>query len=130
MNKEQKDQDLHVSQHSSNEMLSAALSDVAKFMGKDIWFTKTAQHPDGFIYIQSEGHAGWQPAQYHRSWDWLMPALDKFINKSTRPIESRDLNEYRNYCNRLYNLVTDFNIRDVFNCLVEAIRWVRSVGSR
>lgn len=130
MNREQKVQNMHVSQHSSNEMLSAALSEVAKFMGKEVWVTKTAHHPDGFPYVQSDGHAGWQPVQYHSSWDWLMPAVNKFINENIRPVESRELNEYRSYVNSLYNLITDFNIIDVFNCLCEALKWLKSVGSR
>lgn len=69
-------------------------------------------------------------ASYHSSWDKLMPAVNKFINENIRPVESRETNEYRNYVNRLYNLVTDFNITNVFNCLVEAIKWLMSVGSR
>lgn len=91
MNRITKDQDLNISQHISNELI-AALSDVAKFMGEEICITKTAQYPDGFPYIQSEYHVGWQPVQYNKSWDWLMPVIEK-ISKIEFHREMQDLGD-------------------------------------
>lgn len=61
--------------------------------------------------------------QFHSSWDWLMPAVNKFTNQNTRPSEGQDMYTYRQYCNRLYNEITNFQLYSVFYLLVEAIQW-------
>ena len=60
--------------------------------------------------------------KYHSSWNWIIPAVNKFT-KSAAPTDSWDNYKYKEYCDRLKKLVTDFNITPVLNCLSEAIKW-------
>ncbi len=61
--------------------------------------------------------------KYNTSWNWLLPACNKFINETTPPKESRDANVYRSFCNELYNIICDFKIEPVFKHLAKAIKW-------
>jgi hypothetical protein len=78
---------------------------------------------NGMAYYIHKGYYGITGLLFHRSWDWIIPAVNKFINETVPPTESKDINEYRDYCNRLHNLVTDYKILPVFNCLAKAIKW-------
>ncbi len=88
MNNEQKDQNLHVSQHSSNEMLSAALSVeegnklIAEFLNIPKCQRCTCkcgnyQFGAGLFYHPKE-------MKYYTSWDWLMPVVQKIVTTSTK----------------------------------------------
>lgn len=98
MNKETNVQPQHVSQHISNEMLAAALSDVGKFMGK--------KFKDPFNYM------------YDKKWEWLMDAIKKFNDLNL------DTETYLDYCGNIsLILTTNYDKEETFWTLVDAIRW-------
>ena len=52
--------------------------------------------------------------EYHTSWDWLMPVLKK-INLKLTP---------QNYSEwRMINRPTEYHIKDVYNQVVQFIKW-------
>lgn len=97
MNKEQKAHNPHVSQHSSNEMLAAALSDVGKFMGK--------KFKDPLNYL------------YDKDWNWLMKACKKFDKLNLLD------KDYETLCDEIDNAVSCYEIKPAFKNLVKGIRW-------
>lgn len=89
MNNEIKDHDMHVSQHSSNEMLAAALSGnklIAEFMGVKIGVDNYSWRI-GCIEPIQEKHLN-----YHASWGWLMPVIEK-ISRIEFHREMQDLGD-------------------------------------
>ena len=142
MNNKQKEQDLHVSQHSSNEMLSAALSTreanllIASFMGYDDYKQTGAVIKDASMKFV---------LTYDLNWSELMPVIEKI-----EAIKTNDWMSYGDYyvdlsqCNcRIHKLhnqpIAEANgytkIQAAFEAVTEFIMWYNnenavSVGSR
>jgi hypothetical protein len=99
---------------------------IAEFDGWEKRLSEKGQHSKTPLWYKvHSGYAAFDLSamKYHSSWDWLMPAVNKFINQNTRPSEGQDMYAYRQYCNRLYNEITNFQLYSVFYLLVEAIQW-------
>lgn len=75
MNNEQKVQNQHVSQHSSNEMLAAANCLIAEFMGG----TKGRSLKEGVFYYFPNHIPSYliSELKYNSQWDWLMPVVEQ-----------------------------------------------------
>lgn len=102
MNKEQNVQNMHVSQHISNEMLAAALSDVGRFMGK--------KFKDPLNYM------------YDKKWEWLMGAIKKFNDLNL------DTHTHLDWCGNIaMALTTNYDKEETFWALVEAVRWYQKI---
>lgn len=88
---------------------------IAEFMGVPLKSKQiTFSNPE--IEIEKD-----RTFKYHSSWDWLMPAVNKFI-ESAEPTDSWDNYKHKEYCDRLKKLVANFSITLVFNLLSEAIK--------
>lgn len=48
---------------------------IAEFMDKEYYLLRTALHPEQYPYSDKDG--GYEPLQYHTSWDWLMPVVER-----------------------------------------------------
>ena len=53
---------------------------IAEFMGLEHCYRP---YGDGFMEVKKEGLCiELEDLQYHESWDWLMPVVEKILNKS------------------------------------------------
>lgn len=55
---------------------------------------------------------------FHKSWDWLIPAIQKF---DSLPLYSNL--EYIDHCEKIDSIVTCYEVLPAFYALVEAIKW-------
>ena len=82
---------------------------IAEFMGYKTY------KMNGYLNVEyaDNNHRTIQDTHYHTSWDWLMPVLKK-INLKLTP---------QNYSEwRMINRPTEYNIKDVYNQVVEFIK--------
>lgn len=136
MNREQKDQPLHVSQHSSNEMLAAALSVkegnnfIAEFM-KDVpgwafqyekeeyrfyinpWSSKAKTYDDnmkesGFYLVPTCVFS------FHSSWEWLMPVVKKI-----QQLKIDDFSKKK----PVMSALIDVDIKILWTAVVDFLKW-------
>lgn len=138
------DEIISVSQHSSNEMLSAALSVedanilIAKFMGFVVKDFGAAFIRYTFSDNEDAPYYDWflcRDLEYNSSLDWLKPAIDAFINLDISVFNYNvvTMSEFRQVRQSLSNMPISKSIDDFFNELVTAIVWYNSavsVGSR
>ena len=59
---------------------------------------------------------------YQRSWDWLMPAIQKFDRLYQNEVFVH-YGIYQSYCDDIDNAVTEYEILPAFEALVSAITW-------
>ena len=96
---------LWINELNKNEMDNNKL--IAEFMGYEVKHGKcySPKYNDGTI----------APMQFHTSWDWLMPVVQKIDNMFG------DDNQVDDAINRVHNAVLSFDIDNTYQAVVEFI---------
>jgi hypothetical protein len=63
--------------------------------------------------------------KYHTSWDWLKPVVDKFMSipPETFNYDSKGMSQLRTWKEKIKAISIYSNIMEVYNPLIEAIKW-------
>ncbi len=84
---------------------------IADFMGLDSFKDSLASLHQGKINVDIDVY---EQAQYHTSWDWLMPVVEKIkdIGVASEKIDNID-----------FVLTCDLRIKNLYQEVVEFIKW-------
>jgi hypothetical protein len=74
-------------------------------------------HPIVNYILPNSGYGYWDS-----SWDWLMPALQKF-DRLYQYEKFEHFGTYQSYCDEIDDAVTLYEIQPAFEALVSAITW-------
>ena len=87
---------------------------IAEFMGLEIHESKHKYITTYYVTIDGVS-TDLQDLQYHTSWDWLMPVVQKIDNMFG------DDNQVDDAINRVHNAVLSFDIDNTYQAVVEFI---------
>jgi hypothetical protein len=106
---------------------------IAEFMGWDILSPTTI--PPNLHLSNLEVDNGEIPNfKFHSSWDWLMPVVEKINNSFVEYehndkgivnglVKGKDGEWVDDKIKRVHNAVLQFNIKEIYNAVVEFIKW-------
>lgn len=100
---------------------------IAEFMGYKIWYKDGNKIHVEISPERVQPISEW--SKYHSSWDCLMDVCKKFDtffegeNYKRIARAKKRARIYEDYCDRIDNTVTLYEIIPVFEILVEAIKW-------
>ena len=77
---------------------------------------------DGNLYYYVNGDS-YDTLEYHTSWDWLMPVVEKIYKLMNAITEIETNTTWAVLVSRLEESILRFKIADVFLVTVEAIKW-------
>ncbi|HTJ53768.1 MAG TPA: hypothetical protein VL443_30140 [Cyclobacteriaceae bacterium] len=95
---------------------------IAEFMGYDA----PAEYPNGYYVWPDQGFCVVDDFQFHSSWDWLMPVVDKIETMGYQFKQCRKRVEiFEDFGTQLFVLRTkeDIKIKSACKAVVEFIKW-------
>lgn len=104
---------------------------IAEFMGYEFINDAPEEFPKGYWYLTADIESDWmveQDMQYHESWDWLMPVVEKIsaLNGVHYIIEGHCGMVIYSFGKQIVKNSSDSNIETVYKSVVEFINWHNS----
>jgi hypothetical protein len=106
----------------TKELITESNKLVALFMGGIFHLSNNVNFPKGTWRINGVGHCAEKGLLYNTSWDWLMPAIQKFDRLYQNEVFVH-YGIYQSYCDDIDDAVTQYEILPAFEALVSAITW-------
>ncbi len=138
MNNEQNAQPLPSASLAQNGLLSAALSvEEGNFLIAHFMADKIEPPYYLFTWLKSQQKSGWYEIdrmQFHQSWDWLMPVVEKIENLQNELCNEYFWNKDDTKQHQDFRIFRIPEIENLHISIVEFIKWYNdnavSVGSR